>query len=377
MLTRWSVALGAIQAAVGRDPGFPRGFGEPRHVLCPRLRTTYSPRSSWRDPATFAAEPEVRRPEQHRQGTLCEAAGDRPGCWFEPPPEGGGAWAWPSPEIRTDPPKRGRYGLKGFPPSGRRQVWRGLCLLEGARHRLSFWTVSLPGPALDWIAQHDRLTDFAQALRHVLVRALRRKDQDPLVVSVCELQPDRSANEYRPCPHFHVVFVGKNSSRGHWYFSTSELDAMIVQVLERIGCFGIDCSKAGTVVPVKKSVRAYLSCYLRKKNVDVTPWIGTHHETLLPRQWWQWSRPLQQWAKGHTVPTDPAFLPWVHENRVALGERGLIGWRVVPIENPQVPVTLEVNWLTLDKLAQVVSLWHEIQWEIQFWNQCNPSLGCS
>jgi hypothetical protein len=237
--------------------------------------------------------------------------------------------------------------------------------------------VSLPPAALDFLAERDCLQDFQDHLRKILVRALGNKGQEALVVMVCELQPKRSADESRPCPHFHCVFVGGGPKRGSWYFEPSELDAMIVRALGRVGCFGVDCSKAGTVVPVKKSVRAYLSCYLRKKNVDVGPWVGTEHERLLPRQWWQWSRPLQQWAKGLTVPTDPAFLPWVHRNREALAERGLIRWRVVEIDNPAVPVTLEINWLSLNCLAVVVSLWQEAEWELRWWDSFLPPDGCS
>ena len=139
---------------------------------------------------------------------------------------------------------------------------------------------------------------------------------------------------------------------------------------------------AGNVQQVKKSVRAYLSKYMTKGSGDVEPWVGTEGETLLPRQWWFWSKPLRAFVLAHVFPIVFDFLVWVHNNRKEIEEAGLARFRVLPLSDPAAPLTYEVSWLRCSFLAELVCLWSEDQWDVQWWRGYrlithHNSNGCS
>jgi hypothetical protein len=120
---------------------------------------------------------------------------------------------------------------------------------------------------------------------------------------------------------------------------------------------------AGNVQQVKRSVRAYLSKYMTKGSGDTTRWVGTAAETLLPRQWWFWSRPLRAFVLQHVFPIVFGFLLWVHENRAGLEAQGLARFRVLPLSDPRAPLTYEVSWLSCEHFAQLLYLWQTNQWD--------------
>ena len=114
-------ALGAALAAPEQQWGDEE---PPRVELDPRLKTTYSPRSSWQGPQGFGSE--HRDPQWAR-------------CWLYGPPAAGLGLSLAPNSERPD-----RYGLKGLPAAGRKSVWRALALLEEMRPLLTFWTISFP-----------------------------------------------------------------------------------------------------------------------------------------------------------------------------------------------------------------------------------------
>jgi hypothetical protein len=120
---------------------------------------------------------------------------------------------------------------------------------------------------------------------------------------------------------------------------------------------------AGNVQQVKKSVRAYLSKYMTKGSGDTARWVGTEAETLLPRQWWFWSRPLRQVVLAHVFPIAFGFLLWVHGARKEIEEAGLARFRILPLSDPAAPLTYEVSWLRCCFLAELIALWQEDQWD--------------
>ena len=322
----------------------PQQWGDPEvptATLDPRLRTSYSPRVSWHDWRGFAASPEVEKPRQWAR------------LWDPAEPDELGSSLAPNPKR---PP---RYGLRGMPPAGRRNVWRALALLEEMRPLLSFWTVSLPPEALGPLAKGDAMPTFQDRLRKELVRQLGAAGLPSLVVGVVELQPQRSKREGRPVPHWHLVFQGRRDRWSPWALSREVLDGVILSALQSAGIFGADLTAAGNVQGVRRSVRAYLSKYMTKGSGDVAPWLGGAWEALLPRQWWFWSAPLRVWVLQHVLPLAFPFLLWVHARREALQRLGLLGWRVMPLPDPRAPLTIEVNWLDCGKLARLVALWQE------------------
>lgn len=348
-------ALGAALEPCEQQWGDPE---PPAVVLCPRLRSCYSPRASWVEWQGFG---EDRRP------TIPEWAR----VWdYGPTAEGLGL------SIAPNSKRPPRYGLQGLPAAGRKQVSRSLALLEENRRCLSFWTVSLPTAALISLAQSDRWPAFQDRLRQELIRKLRSAGLPALVVGVAELQPKRSRAAGIPCPHLHVVFQGRKSPGHGWALSPAELDAVIAAALATAEAHAPDgiaaedwLAQAGNVQPVRKSVRAYLSKYMTKGSGDTRQWIGHAAESLIPRQWWFWSRDLRVWVLEHVFPISFPFLCWIHTHRKELEELGFARFRIMPLEDARAPLTYEVNWLRCEFLAQVVGMWQIDCWDEQWFRE--------
>jgi hypothetical protein len=340
------LALGGVIAPPEAQWGDPE---LPQAVLCPRLRTTYSPRVSWRG---FAPAPEdsEKGPTEREWARLWEPA--------EPGDLGS--------SLAPNPKRPPRYGLAGLPSAGRRQVWRSLALLEDMRPLLSFWTVTLPPEALAPLAAADAVATFQDRLRKELERQLRLAGLVPLVVGVVEIQTKRAGREGRPVPHWHVVFQGRRSRSEPWALARPVLDGVIAAALGSAGVFGCDLRAAGNVQQVRKSVRAYLSKYMTKGSGDTAPWVGGPWEALLPRQWWFWTRALRSWVLEHVLPMAFEFLSWVHSHREAIDAKGLARFRLLPLSDPRAPATWEVNWLSCEHVAQLVYLWQLDSWDAQW-----------
>ena len=321
--------------------------------LCPRLKTTYSPRLSWAEWKGFGQAPSM--PEWAR-------------VWdYGPSAEALGLSLAPN---SNRPP---RYGLKGLPAAGRKQVWRALALLEEDRRLLSFWTVSLPTTSLLSLCRLDSWPAFQDRVRKLLGRKLQAAGLPVRLVGVAELQPKRSHATGIPCPHLHVVFQGRRSPTDRWALSPGDLDEVIRAALATAGApapDGIDgvafLKSAGNVQQVKRSVRAYLSKYMTKGSGDTERWRGTEAENLLPRQWWFWSRPLRDFVMAHVFPIAFSFLAWVHRHRREIEEAGLARFRVLPLDDPRAPLTYEISWLRCSFVAELVAVWQEDEWDEQW-----------
>ena len=344
--------LQVLGAAIEPDELQHGEVAPPRVELCPRLRSTYSPRLSWADP----------------EGSSGGRAGGTPAwarVWDYGPPAAALGLS-----LAPNSKRPSRYGLSGLPAAGRRQVWRALALLEEMRPLLSFWTVSLPTAALHALNERDTWALFQDRVRQELARKLRAGGLPDLVVGVVELQPRRSRATGIPCPHLHVVFQGRKSRGSHWALSPADLDGVISAALATAGVAlpaGIDgeafLKSAGNVQQVRKSVQAYLSKYMTKGGNDTAPHVGGSAENLLPRQWWFWTRTLRCWVLEHVFPMAFPFLCWVHARREELQELGLIRLRVLDLPDPRAPLTYEVNWLSTNHLAEVIGAWQDDQWD--------------
>jgi hypothetical protein len=348
-------ALGAVVEPPEQQWGDP---DLPAAQLCPRLKTTYSPRASWVEWRGFGADPRASMPEWAR-------------VWdYGPSPEALGL-------SLAQRSKRGtREGLKGLPAAGRKQVWRSLALLEDDRRLLSFWTVSLPTASLLALARADSLPVFQDRLRKELARRLQRAGLPARLVGVVELQPQRSRAAGIPCPHWHVVFQGRKSPGHHWALSPADLDEVIRAALASAGapvppdCDAAEFLKAaGNVQQVKRSVRAYLSKYMTKGSGDTSRWVGTEAEALLPRRWWFWSRPLRSFVMAHVFPIAFGFLCWCHKHRRDIEEAGLARWRLLPLSDERAPLTYEISWLRTSFVAELVAVWQEDEWDEEWWGQ--------
>lgn len=350
------LALGEVLAPGPASPAM--GF------LDPRLRTVYSPRASWPPPERWE-QVEAERDYSPWAGCSAEPEAER---GAEPEAESLGS------SIAPNPKRPPRHGLNGLPAAGRKQISRALALLEEMRPLLSFWTVTLPTESLSALCRAGTLPAFQDRLRKELARLLRRAGLPDLVVGVAELQPKRSRAEGRPCPHYHLVFQGRRTRGSGWALTREQLDGVIAAALTTAGVHASDLRSAGNVQQVKKSVRAYLAKYMTKGSGDCARWIGGVHEELIPRQWWFWTRSLRSWVLEHVFPLAYGFLAWVHEHRRGLEELGLLRWRVLPLSDPRAPVTLEVNWLRPEHVAQVVYLWQTDEWDAEWFRSSRLSL---
>lgn len=337
--------LPALAAAVGVPPrtgscGRPVGPS-----VCPRLVTSYSPRSSWRE-----EEPYLPLSSQlfhtHHQDWLCDLPEADPGlvtgCNSDTLPI--------------------RKGWNGITDGARRTVARSCCALDGLRKRLAFWTITLSPRQLDQISARDTWPDFQNAIRHRLVRALHARGLRALVVGVVELHPKRTAAERRPCPHIHVCFVNRQHAWGRWVLSTADLDLIICKALIAAGCFDLEVKAAGNVQPVKKSVAGYLSHYMKKGS---GPWptetetAGAGAWTLLPRQWFLQSRAMRAMVAAMTCWLPLPFVAALHNERSLFGERGWGEWDQVEISDARAPSVYVIRWRSVAAVAEAFAWWQE------------------
>jgi hypothetical protein len=253
--------------------------------------------------------------------------------------------------------------------------------MEEHRPLLAFWTVTLPPEALSQLGILGTLPVFQDHLRKFLERHLKGAKLPRWAVGVAELHPGRSRREGRPCPHWHVVFMGRKT-RGHaWAITREGLDAVIERALVAAGVelpAGMTWAEflrtAGNVQPVKKSVRAYLSKYVTKGGNDTAPWLESPWVSLIPRQWWFWTKEMRAWTLKHVMPIVRDFLIWAHDYRRELEARGLLRWKQFDLPDPKAPATFELNWLTLDHLAEVIGIWQMHQWDVEWHhNNCIPA----
>lgn len=317
----------------------------PTAWLCPRLRTTYSPRASWAEWKGFGESRGPSMPEWAR-------------VW-EPGPTAQALGL----SLAPNSERPERYGLNGLPAAGRKSVWRALALLEEMRPLLSFWTISLPTESLSALCRAGTLPAFQDRVRRELARLLTAAGLPALVVGVAELQPKRSRAEGRPCPHWHIVFQGRRDRGSCWALSRERLDGVIAAALATAGVNVPDLRSAGNVQGVRRSVRAYLSKYMTKGSGDCAAWVGTAHENLIPHQWWFWTGQLRAWVVAHIFPIAFPFLAWVHEHRQGLEARGLVRFRRLELSDPAAPITYEANWLGCAELALLVHIWQVDAWD--------------
>ena len=341
MIVRDLAALHGAVAAIGGAPPEGEAVGP---AVDPRLVTSYSPRASWQE-----EDPWGPASSQLFHTRLADFACDLPGS---------------APGLvigRNSDTLPVRNGWKGITPLARRSIHRACAALEDQRNRLAFWTVTLSPEQLDWIERYDTWPAFQSAIRHRLVRALRARGLRPLVVGVVELHPERSAKEGRPCPHIHVAFVGRQHRWGRWLLSTADLDLVICKALIAAQCFDLDVRAAGNVQPVKKSVGAYLSHYMKKGSAP--PAVCGRGFELCPRQWFFQSRPMLGMVRSLTVRLPLPFVAFCHQRWPVLAEEGWGSWQQVEIPDPRAPAVFSILWESVAAVAAALAWWQESLWD--------------
>lgn len=341
-----------LREAIGSAAPVPDTSRSGGPAVDPRLVTTYSPRVSWPQPQGE----DLPRDEFWGHGSRLA------GPWPEA--------AAPGLVIGGNSDTQAvRNGWQGITPLARRSIHRACASLEDQRSRLAFWTVTLSPAQLDWIERYDSWPAFQSAIRHRLVRTLRSRGLRPLVVGVIELHPERSTKEGRPCPHIHVAFVGRQHRKARWALSTADLDLIICKALIAAQCFDLDVRAAGNVQPVRQSVGAYLSHYL-KKGSGPPAGAGRGYQ-LIPRQWFFQSRALLAMVRTLTVLLPLPFVAFIHGRWSALREQGWGEWQQVEIADARAPAVFSILWQSVESVAAAIAWWQETAWDDR-WYSLHP-----
>ena len=363
-----ALGAGGRPADAGRRPGTP-GQREPQERLChlEELGRVVAPFHGWRGPLsgpvvdprliTTYCPAAMRRAEAEAEALLEEAAAvvsERPEA-----PEGPEALGLsPARNSEQDPEPSQRYGMRGLTAEGAKAIRRATAALEERRSQLAFWTVTLPDDAMRAIQEADAWAAFQDAIRHRLRLALRRRGMPPLAVAVTELHPKRTRETGRPCPHLHVVFVGRKTRWHAWALDRWQLDSIISQAARAATGQPCNLQAAGNVQPVRRSVSRYLGAYITKGSAPIG--VCGAERRGLPRQWWFWTREARALVLAHCIALPYRFVRWLHAHRFALEELGYIRCGDVEIERAGAPPVFWVRWAGPQKAAAVFTDWLEI-----------------
>lgn len=260
-----------------------------------------------------------------------------------------------SPARNSDTPRR--YGWNGLTSLGRRTVRSVTAALETRRRDAAFWTITLPAAAMDALALGDQWPTFQDAVRRFLRRRLRLANLSGALIGVVELQPERTARERRPCPHLHVVFLGKRPGRRVWALHKSVLDRIIVQSLAAAGVTGVDVAQAGNVQPVRQTVAGYLSKYLTK--AGVLEEVIDRQLELVPRQWWFVSREAREFARRFAFNVPRRFVLWLIDRVVCVRDMAGCDVSQLALPDPRAPATWAVSFGSPEAMGRAMLEWRD------------------
>lgn len=321
-----------------------------------RLVTTYSPcamrRAEWEADQLLTAEGRGEHDRPPAEPLDCERPED---------PEGPEALGL-SPDRNSDDSttSKARTGLGGLTPEGARNLRRATCALEENRDRLAFWTITLGDPEMAVLQELDAWATFQDHVRTYLRRALIGAKLPPLACAVAELHPQRTERTGRPCPHLHVVFVGRRSRWERWGIDRHQLDGIIRRSFRSATGQSCSTTAAGNVQPVRRSVSRYLAKYMTKGSRTVGTPAGVANSHGLPRQWWFWTRELRALVLAHLVPVPFPFLRWCHAHRDVLAELGRLVCGEVEIAGGKGPPVFWLRWPDPAAPALLYGEWVEI-----------------
>jgi hypothetical protein len=186
--------------------------------------------------------------------------------------------------------------------------------------------VTLPDEDYEDLRLSGRWPVFQRALPDLLARFLRAAGVPALVLAVVELGSERTTRTGRPMPHIHLVCAGwgERASDGGWLLRPEAMDRLVAGACRAAGLADRERPAASKVEKVRRSVKAYLSSYL-KKGSDLSPCdLGDGWDALVPHQWWNRSREAKALRDGHTFRLPVAFAAFVEQQRKRL-ERLALG----------------------------------------------------
>jgi CRP-like cAMP-binding protein len=263
---------------------------------------------------------------------------------------GGTDWAWNKPTLgpRLEtwvtpegpgvllPPKfgrAGRYGLLGLQPSAKAQIGDTLSLMEDYIRTPALWTVTLPDEDYELLRENGGWPVFQRAVADLLARHLRAAGDPALVLAVVELGLKRTTRTGRPMPHIHVVCSGwgKREPSGEWLLRPAVMDRLVADACRAAGLPDRERAAGSRLEAIRKSVRAYLSPYLKKGSSVSEADTSDGWDALVPHQWWNRSQEAKALRDGHIWKLPRDFAAFVDQQRRRLEKLHLGAARMVCI----------------------------------------------
>jgi hypothetical protein len=134
-------------------------------------------------------------------------------------------------------------------------------------------------------------------------------------------------------------------------------------------CFDLDVRAAGNVQPVRRSVGAYLSHYMKK--AYASSMVCSVLPRLVPRQWFFQSRPLLHLVRHLTIRLPLPFVAFLHERWSVISEQGWGEWQQVEIQDPRAPAVFSILWDSVAAVAAAMGWWQELIWDAR-WKSLHP-----
>lgn len=221
-------------------------------------------------------------------------------------------------------------GDKGITSHGKKYVRSGAALLEGRFFKkcLSFLTLTVPsiGQA-QWKELCEKWHEVVRQYIQWLSRKLSACGLFTGIVSVTEIQEERTSRTGEPALHLHMLFQGRKSG-GQWKISPATFrnawEKIVRNVVKDIP-ESISFSSSEEVRAVKKSAVGYLGKYMSKGVAALTSMKERDKSLVVPHTWWNMNKAMRDWVKREIVSIPQEICEMI-VNGVLLGERDLIPW---------------------------------------------------
>jgi hypothetical protein len=244
--------------------------------------------------------------------------------------------------------------------AARKEIARSIDLIEAYVPQPALWTVTLPDSDYERIRELGTWQRFQNAVRDAVARLLRAAGEADLVLCVVELGTERTLRTGRPMPHIHVVCSGwgVRADDGGWLLRPAVMDGLVEQACLAAGLSSGGRPACSRLEPIRKSVRSYLSAYLKKGSDMSNAKIDAGWDELIPRQWWNRSQALKALRDGHVWRLPSSFAAFVIQQRRRLEGLGLGLGRLVTVGRRQsktVDLPIEVlcfQWASVDAFQQ-------------------------
>ncbi len=241
-----------------------------------------------------------------------------------------------------DLPNRGRRGLHGITPYGKRMVRAAAAILQQrhGKENLTFGTLTLPDFDRDQLLLiSQNWAELKRRFNLALSRLLRRKGLDPDWVDVTEIQPKRWRRYKKVCLHLHYLHHGREKGVTYlhpgteagdptreWAIHPNEIREIWSRVLGNLLQQKVDCSSATRIESVRLSAKNYLGKYMSKGGKIVQKVIDAGQEDYIPSAWYGVSAGLREEIKAGMTELTPHQALEFAENIDYLQELGVIEW---------------------------------------------------